>query len=235
MSPKRCNWHSFISMRCTASSSPTSWRPTTRPSGCSMAARVTRSRTSQQHEQSRLDRGAPPSLWPRLPAELLGRIASACESGAELRAIDAVDCSLRSTRVERLLGALQGTPSEPLLLHVRHVARRAAPALVTAGASTAALLPTPPHHALPTPRLLRYKPDAASTPDTAAPCPGCRGGSRADQVHSRGRRPAHGWAADRLRFRHRAARRRKGMRPCCLPPLPASPSRRLRLRSARRC
>ena len=98
-----------------------------------------------------------------------------------------------------------------------------------------ALLPTPPHHALPTPRLLRYKPDAASTPDAAAPCPGCRGGSRADQVHSRGRRPAHGWAADRLRFRHRAARRRKGMRPSCLPPLPASPSRRLRLRSARRC
>ena len=103
---------------------------------------VTRSRSSRQHGHSRVARGAPPSLWPRLPAELLGRIAAACESGATLRAIDAVDRSLWSTRVERLLGALQGTPSEPLLLHVRHVARRAAPALVTAGA----LHPYYPHH-----------------------------------------------------------------------------------------
>ena len=106
------------------------------------AAMVTRSRSSRQHGHSRVARGAPPSLWPRLPAELLGRIAAACESGATLRAIDAVDRSLWSTRVERLLGALQGTPSEPLLLHVRHVARRAAPALVTAGA----LHPYYPHH-----------------------------------------------------------------------------------------
>lgn len=106
------------------------------------AAMVTRSRSSRQHGHSRVARGAPPSHWPRLPAELLGRIAAACESGATLRAIDAVDRSLWSTRVERLLGALQGTPSEPLLLHVRHVARRAAPALVTAGA----LHPYYPHH-----------------------------------------------------------------------------------------
>ena len=122
------------------------------------AAMVTRSRSSRQNGHSRLARGEPPSLWPRLPAELLGRIAAACESGATLRAIDAVDRSLWSTRVERLLGALQGTPSEPLLLHVRHVARRAAPALVTAGALHPSLpthLPRPAHATPRTPHHLR--------------------------------------------------------------------------------
>eukprot|EP00964_Phaeocystis_antarctica_P000853 scaffold469_cov60-Phaeocystis_antarctica.AAC.2 len=98
-----------------------------------MAALATRSRSTQPQAQPRPVPGAPPSLWPRLPAELLARIASACVCGSALRAIDAVDGSLWSTRVERLLCALQGSPSEPLLLHVRHVARRAAPALVTAG------------------------------------------------------------------------------------------------------
>ena len=87
---------------------------------------------AQQHGFPRIA-SAPPSPWPRLPAELLGRIASACETCAALRAMDALDRSLWSTRVERLLGALRCTPTEPLLLHVRHVARRATPALVSAG------------------------------------------------------------------------------------------------------
>ena len=84
---------------------------------------VTRSRASaRQHVLPRIASAPTSSPWPRLPAELLGRIASACESCAALRAMDALDRSLWSTRVERLLGALRCTPTEPLLLHVRHVA-----------------------------------------------------------------------------------------------------------------
>ena len=132
---KRRNWdaklHHFVSSKCSGSSSRSTWP---RPHAGALAAMATRSRSAQPQAHPRLVPGAPPSLWPRLPAELLARIASACECGTALRAIDAVDGSLWSTRVERLLGALQGSPSEPLLLHVRHVARRAAPALVTAGA-----------------------------------------------------------------------------------------------------
>ena len=98
---------------------------------------VSRSRASAaQHGFPRIA-SAPASPWPHLPAELLGRIASACETCAALRAMDALDRSLWSTRVERLLGALRCAPAEPLLLHVRHVARRAAPALVSAGAGAA--------------------------------------------------------------------------------------------------
>ena len=104
-------------------------------------ATVTRSRASaRQHGLPRIASAPTSSPWPRLPAELLGRIASACESCAALRAMDALDRSLWSTRVERLLGALRCTPTEPLLLHVRHVARRAAPALVSAGAGVHPLL-----------------------------------------------------------------------------------------------
>ena len=103
---------------------------------------VTRSRASaRQHGLPRIASAPTSSPWPRLPAELLGRIASACESCAALRAMDALDRSLWSTRVERLLGALRCTPTEPLLLHVRHVARRATPALVSAGGAAPVTIP----------------------------------------------------------------------------------------------
>ena len=97
------------------------------------AAHFAPSTRCTQRAHPRLARGAQPSIWLRLPAELHGRIAGACNNCSSLRALDAVDRSLWATRVERLLSALQGTPSEPLLLHVRHLADRAAPELVASG------------------------------------------------------------------------------------------------------
>ena len=128
-----------------------------------VTAMVTRSRTqarahprrTQAHAHPRLAPNAEQQSWRCLPAELLGRIALMCDGSASMCALDAVDQLLWATRVERLLSALQEAPSEPLLLHVRHVAHRAAPELVDAGAVPALIASIAHGEALPTGGLQR--------------------------------------------------------------------------------